>query len=68
MPAATAPIGSVAWEPPYAADAALKTKEKKKGGRAEWAGGMPRLWWSLPDGLFLKRGTFSVWSFFNLLW
>ena len=28
---ATAPIGSLAWEPPYAAGAALeKTKKKKK--------------------------------------
>ena len=29
-PAATAPIGSLAWESPYAADAALKSKKKKK--------------------------------------
>ena len=28
--AATAPIRPLAWEPPYAAGAALKTKEKKK--------------------------------------
>ena len=27
-PAATAPIGSLAWEPPYAAGAALKSKNK----------------------------------------
>ena len=30
MPAATAPIGYLAWEPPYAADAALKIPKKKK--------------------------------------
>ena len=30
-PAATAPIGPLAWEPPYAAGAGLeKTKKKKK--------------------------------------
>ena len=33
-PAVTAPIGPLAWEPPYAAEAALekakKTKEKRK--------------------------------------
>ena len=28
-PAAIAPIQCLAWEPPYAADAALKTKKKK---------------------------------------
>ena len=27
-PAAAAPIGPLAWEPPYAVDAALKTKKK----------------------------------------
>ena len=29
-PAATAPIGPLAWEPPYAAAVALKKKKKKK--------------------------------------
>ena len=29
-PAATAPIGPLAWEPPYALGAALKSKQKKK--------------------------------------
>ena len=29
-PAATAQIGSLAWEPPYAAGAALKDQKKKK--------------------------------------
>ena len=29
-PAATAPVGPLAWEPPYAARAALKKKKKKK--------------------------------------
>ena len=29
-PAAIAPIGSLAWEPPYAAGVALKGKKKKK--------------------------------------
>ena len=29
-PAAVAPIGPLAWEPPYAMDAALKSKKKKK--------------------------------------
>ena len=29
-PAAIAPIGLLAWEPPYAASAALKRKKKKK--------------------------------------
>ena len=29
MPAATGPIGSLAWEPPYAAGAALKRQKKK---------------------------------------
>ena len=29
MPAAAAPIGPLAWEPPYAAGAALKKKKKK---------------------------------------
>ena len=29
-PAAEAPIGSLAWEPPYAAGAAPKSKKKKK--------------------------------------
>ena len=29
-PAATAPIGPLAWEPPYAAGAALKRKKKKE--------------------------------------
>ena len=28
-PAAVAPTGSLAWEPPYAADVALKSKKKK---------------------------------------
>ena len=28
-PAATAPIGSLAWEPPYALGAALEKKDKK---------------------------------------
>jgi len=28
--AAVAPIGPLAWEPPYAAGAALKSKKKKK--------------------------------------
>ena len=27
---ATAPVGPLAWEPPYAADAALKSKKKEK--------------------------------------
>ena len=31
-PAATAPTGPLAWEPPYAAGAALKKQKKKK----EW--------------------------------
>ena len=29
-PAATAPIGPLAWEPPYATGAAIKKKEKEK--------------------------------------
>ena len=29
-PAATAPIGTLAWEPPYATGAALKRQKKKK--------------------------------------
>ena len=29
-PAPTAPIQPLAWEPPYAADAALKRQKKKK--------------------------------------
>ena len=29
-PAAVAPIGPLAWEPPYAANAALKSKKRKK--------------------------------------
>ena len=29
-PAATAPIGPLAWEPPYATDAALKRQKEKK--------------------------------------
>ena len=29
-PAATAPIGLLAWEPPYAESAALKSKKKNK--------------------------------------
>ena len=29
-PAATAPIGPIAWEPPHAARAALKRQKKKK--------------------------------------
>ena len=29
-PAVTAPIGPLAWEPPYATGAALKKKKKKK--------------------------------------
>ena len=29
-PAAVAPIGSLAWEPPYALRAAVKSKKKKK--------------------------------------
>ena len=29
-PVATAPIRSLAWEPPYAADAALEMTKKKK--------------------------------------
>ena len=29
-PAATAPIRSLAWEPPYASSAALKTKKKSQ--------------------------------------
>ena len=29
-PAAVAPIGPLAWEPPYAVGAALKSKKKKK--------------------------------------
>ena len=29
-PAATAPIGPLAWEPPYAVDVALKKKRQKK--------------------------------------
>ena len=29
-PAGAAPIGCLAWEPPYAAGAALKKKKKKK--------------------------------------
>ena len=29
-PAATAPIGLLSWEPPYAVGAALKRKKKKK--------------------------------------
>ena len=29
-PAATAPIGPLAWEPPYAASAALKKERQKK--------------------------------------
>ena len=33
--AATAPIHSLAWEPPYAADAALKRRKKKKGRKEE---------------------------------
>ena len=28
-PASVAPIGSLAWEPPHAADAALKSKKSK---------------------------------------
>ena len=31
-PAATAPIGPLAWEPPYAMGVALKRQKKKKGG------------------------------------
>ena len=29
-PAATAPVGPLAWEPPHATDAALKRQKKKK--------------------------------------
>ena len=29
-PAPTAPIGTLAWEPPYASGAALKRQKKKK--------------------------------------
>ena len=37
-PAATAPIGPLAWEPPYAAGEALKSKKKKKEERiATWS-------------------------------
>ena len=38
-PVATAPIGPLAWEPPYALGAALKKtkdKTKQRRGRMEW--------------------------------
>ena len=34
-PAAVAPTGPLAWEPPYATDAALKRQKKKKEGSFE---------------------------------
>ena len=39
-PEATAPIGPLAWEPPYAAGAALEKKKKlkKTSGRASYVG------------------------------
>ena len=34
--ATTAPIGPLAWEPPYAMGAALKRQKKKKGKKNQW--------------------------------
>ena len=38
MPAALAPIGSLAWEPPYAVSMALKGKKKKKKKKKKFSG------------------------------
>ena len=43
-PAAVAPIGPLAWEPPYAADAALKNKIKKKKSFKMWSCRKPGIW------------------------
>ena len=40
-PAATAPIGPLAWEPPYAVGAALKKKTKKKERKKHLIRGVP---------------------------
>ena len=65
-PAAVAPMGPLAWEPPYAPGAALKTKQQKKGvdihvssrishHKKKNASFRFRLWWSrLPFSVKLR--------------
>ena len=51
-PAATAPIGPLAWEPPYAAGAALEKTKKKKERKKE---NSLFLWYDLQDTFFLSK-------------
>ena len=45
-PAATAPIGLLVWEPPYASGAALKRQKKKKKKKRQ----KTNLLWEFPGG------------------
>ena len=67
--AAAAPIRPLAWEPPYAAGAALentkiqkkKKKEEEKKGKKEKEGGRKKERKRRKEGKEKKEGKFSVW-------
>ena len=62
-PAATAPIGPLAWEPPYAMGSALKRPKKKRGNPEE----LPPKHMSLsPNKHFTCFATFHLFAEFSL--
>ena len=54
-PAAVAPIRPLAWEPPYAANSALKRKRKKKEKKKSQSRGLTRNFWQKDKKTKKKR-------------